>query len=522
MSGGVTDTVDPLELPGGVRRAAVRGAAWGGVETAAGALVGLLLTPLVVRAFGLEGLGLWAAAWSLAHSATAVDLGVAASYARFTARAVARGDTAGLNRTLGAGLGFYLAFGLLLVALALPLVPHVVARLAPPPALAAAAPRVLWCALLAVCLRATLSVYRGVLAGAQRLDLIGRIGTVGTVAEGCGAAALILAGRGLAGMAMNSLAVAALTCAAEAFWAHRACPGLRLRPFAASRTEWRAVLGFGARLQATRAAEIFGMHIPRLALALGPGLSASGIYDLGSRVAGVLRIGGALPLPILQPLASRLEARGERRRLGDLLGRSTRYVALLALPGLALLLLDAPAVLTAWTGAPQPAEAAQSARLLAVAACVALVASPFRLMLRGIGYPGIEATAAIGSSVVHLLLAAALARPWGAPGVAFAALPAAFLSAAILAAGARRRSADLDAGGIAHAVVGPVVAGAAGLLAGCVLQALGGAGQAGTRGQALARLIPEATVVVGIGALAAVLSGGIRREDLLVVRGGRA
>jgi O-antigen/teichoic acid export membrane protein len=521
VSGGAEPN-DPLDLPGGVRRLAVRGVAWGGIETAAGALVGLILTPLVIRASGLEGLGLWAAAWSLAHSATAVDLGVAASYARFTARAAARGDTAGLNRTLGAGLGFYLAFSLLLVSLALPLVPRVILHLAPPPALEGAAPKVLWCALLAVCLRATLSIYRGVLAGAQRLDLIGRIGTAGALVEGCGAAALILAGGGLAGMAINSLAVAAVTCAVEAFWAHRVCPGLRVRPFAASRTEWRDVLGFGARLQATRAAEIFGTHVPRLALALGPGLSASGIYDLGSRVAGVLRIGGALPLPILQPLASRLEARGERHRLGDLLGRSTRYVALLALPALALVLLDAPALLTAWTGTPQPAEAAQSARLLAVATCVSLVSSPFRLMLRGVGHPGIEATAAVGSALVHLLLAAALAGPWGAPGVAFAALPAAVLSAAILAGGARRRRADLDSGGIAPAVAGPIVAGVAGLMAGWALQLLGTAGEAATRGQALARLVPEATVVVGIGALAAILAGGIRREDLLVVRGGGA
>jgi O-antigen/teichoic acid export membrane protein len=521
VSGGA-EAANPIDVPGGVRRAAVRGVAWGGFESAAGALVGLLLTPLVVRASGLEGLGLWAAAWSLAHSATAVDLGVAASYAHFTARAAARGDTDGLNRTLGAGLGFYVALSLILVALALPLVPRLVPHLAPPPALERAAPVVLWCALLAVCLRATLSIYRGVLAGAQRLDLIGRIGTVCAVVEGSGAAVLILAGRGLAGMALNSLAVAALACAAEAFWAHRICPGLRVRPFVARRSDWRAVLGFGARLQATRAAEILGAHVPRLALALGPGLSASGIYDLGTRVAGVLRIGGALPLPILQPLASRLEALGERHRLSDLLGRSTRYVALLAVPALVLVLLDAPAILTAWTGAPQPAGAALSARLLALAACVSLVSSPFRLMLRGVGHPGIEASAAVGSALLHLVLAALLARPWGAPGVAFAALPAALLAAAILAVGARRRRTDLDAGEITSAVRGPAVAGAAGLLAGCVLHLMGGICEPATRTRALARLLPEATVVVGVGTLMALFAGGIRREDFLMARGGGA
>ena len=48
----------------GERRSAVRGVAWTGVESAAGALVGFLLTPLVVRVAGIEGLGLWGACWS--------------------------------------------------------------------------------------------------------------------------------------------------------------------------------------------------------------------------------------------------------------------------------------------------------------------------------------------------------------------------------------------------------------------------------------------------------------------------
>ena len=71
------------------RRSAVHGVAWSGVESATGAIVGLLLTPLIVRSVGVEGLGLWAASWSLAHTAGLLDLGVGGSYSRFTSRAVA-------------------------------------------------------------------------------------------------------------------------------------------------------------------------------------------------------------------------------------------------------------------------------------------------------------------------------------------------------------------------------------------------------------------------------------------------
>src|SRR5436190_20892181 len=92
----------------GDRRNAVRGVAWGGMESTAGAAVGFLLTPLVISTFGIEGLGLWGAAWSVAHAAGVFDLGIGSTYARFTAKAIAREDAAELNGTIAAGLGFHL------------------------------------------------------------------------------------------------------------------------------------------------------------------------------------------------------------------------------------------------------------------------------------------------------------------------------------------------------------------------------------------------------------------------------
>jgi len=79
------------------------------VESLTSALVGLVLTPLVVSTCGLEGLGMWAASWSLAHTTNLLDLGVGSSYTRFTSQSIALSDVARLNRTLAAGTGFHLA-----------------------------------------------------------------------------------------------------------------------------------------------------------------------------------------------------------------------------------------------------------------------------------------------------------------------------------------------------------------------------------------------------------------------------
>ena len=504
----------------GERRSAVRGVAWTGVESAAGALVGFLLTPLVVRVAGIEGLGLWGACWSLAHAAGVLDLGIGPSYARFTSRAIATGDAEGLNGTVAAGTGFHLGLACLVAGAALLAGPRGLHFLVPPGPLSSQAPRLLACTLATVLLRMILSAYRGVIAGAQRIDLLGRIGAGASLLEGGLSAACLFAGWGLPGMAMSSLFCAALASAAEGVTAHRLCPRLRVTPFLARRQDWKEMLSFGLRLQATRAAEILAARAPNVALALGPGLAVAGAYDLGARVSGALQIVGTLPLPVVQPLAGRLEALGDRDRLRLLADRATRYVALMVLPCAALVLVDAPALLVAWTGRAAPAGASASARLLALALAVSLLVSPTRLLLRGVGRPGIETTASCLGSLLHLSLAIALAPFLGAAGVAGAALTAAILAAGIVAAGALRWERDLFGGLLRRSLAGPFIAGAAGLIAGLAprLFATAPAAVLSGRAEALVRLLPEASALLAFTTLVAFLAGGVRWDDLAALR----
>jgi O-antigen/teichoic acid export membrane protein len=315
-------------------------------------------------------------------------------------------------------------------------------------------------------------------------------------------------------MAINSLLLGACASLAEAVAAHRLVPGLRVVPFVAARQEWRDLLSFGLRLQVVRVSEILGAHAPRLALAAGAGLAPAGVYDLGGRIAGALQV-AALPLPVIQPLAGRLAARGEQARLRSLLERATRYVALLALPCAAFVLLDAEAILRAWTGQDVPAAAASTARLLAMALACGFVASPLRLVLRGCGRAGPEALAALCGSLLHVALAVALAPSLGAPGVAAAALAGAVLSAGILGIGAQR--ADRGLGGGAIRTLPPTLAAAgAGFFAAAALRLLvfGRGVYCATRADAFLRLLPEGILLTGVALLAASASGALRREDV--------
>src|SRR3989441_11640176 len=129
--------------------------------------------------------------------------------------------------------------------LALALGPAALGIVVPAGSLAAQARTVFSCTLATVLLRRLLSAYRGVVAGAQRIALLGRIGAAVSVLEGIGAASALARGWGLSGMAINSLLWGACASIAEALAAHRLVPGLRVVPFLAGREEWREVLSFG-------------------------------------------------------------------------------------------------------------------------------------------------------------------------------------------------------------------------------------------------------------------------------------
>jgi O-antigen/teichoic acid export membrane protein len=510
-------------VPGGGsadRRNAVRGVAWGGVESATRAAVGFVLTPIILGAFGIEGLGLWAASWAMAHVAGMFDLGIGTTYARFAAQAIARDDATALNGTVAAGLGFHLVVTSILGGVAFAASPSIVAVLSRDNQFAEVVPAVFGCTVATVLLKLILSVFRGVVAGAQRLDVLGRIGTGVAVLEGGAAAAVVFSGGGLRGMALISLAAALLRSILEACAAYRLCPQLRLRPFRARRSDWREVLSFGLKIQVIKAAELLARQMPRLVLAAGPGLAVAGVYDLGARVAGALNTAGTLPLPVIAPLASRLDAQSNTERLLSLLRRSTRYVALLVVPIAIIILLDAPGFLLAWTGRPGPDGTSATARLLALAAMMAMMVSPLRLTLRGMGRAGLEAASAISASTLHLILAIVLAVRFGAPGVAWSGFIAAILGVLILGVGARGIASGQFMSSVRHSASGAVLAGIAGLAMGWAFNLVVAAPSwvEAPRFAALIHLCGESAVVLTVFALVATAAGGIRREDLSLVR----
>ena len=178
------------------------------------------------------------------------------------------------------------------------------------------------------------------------------------------------------------------------------------------------------------------------------------------------------------------------------------------------MLLDAEAILKAWTGRDVAAASASTARLISLALVCGFVVSPLRLVLRGCGRPGPEALGALCGSLLHVALALATAPLLGAAGVASSALVGAVFAGGIVVLGARRVAPALY-GGALRALPAPLVSAAGGFVVSAALRLLasGWGAPSVTRAGALLRVLPEGVVLAGAALLVAWVTGAVGRDD---------
>ena len=184
----------------------------------------------------------------------------------------------------------------------------------------------------------------------------------------------------------------------------------RIRPGLASRRAARDLGGLAAVLTLAEAAITAVYVVDRAILGALASAQAVGLFEGPVRAHNLLRsLNSAVTVTVL-PASSHLEAEGDRRRLGELLVRGSRYtLALIAPIAVAGAVLAAP-LLEAWLGPAYRAGGAAMAILLLhwlVNGCSGVATA----MLVGVGRAATVARWAVAVAVGNVALALALV-PW--------------------------------------------------------------------------------------------------------------
>lgn len=442
-----------------------RNTTYNAVSSLAALVVGFVLAPLLLRHLGVDRFGFWSLIWAITGSLALADLRIASALTRFAADAWARGDAERLSRLASAGLAFYLALGLLEVAGALALL--ILPARAPfefPAAVAAEGSLVLALAVAVFALNSAGSVFVGVLQGLQRFDLTSLVAAAGACLRAAGVLAVLGLGGGLRELVLVEGAIALLQGLASYFQARRVLPGLRLVPSRIAGPVFKELGAFGLKLQVAHLAFLANFHGDKLLLSFFLGLPAVAFYDLGSKVAYLMRGFPLLLVSAVGPAASALDAAGNRAGLWALYLRGTAYLVAAGTPLLVFTVVGAGPILRVWLGTELP-EARQAIQILAVGYYANLVSGMAYTVAVGIGKPELEMRRSLLVTVLNLLLSASLI-----PLVGFAGAPLGTTVALI--------AGTLYLAGRFHAEFGQPLAALVPLLRGPALLALPTAGAA--------------------------------------------
>jgi O-antigen/teichoic acid export membrane protein len=397
----------------------IRGVFSNWVSLGLSVVVAFFLSPYLVHHLGDVGYGVWVLINSIIGYMGLLDLGLRGAVMRFVSREHTKGQHDEASRTVSAAFWLRVWIGLLIISIAVVLSFLIGRFFNIPPTLLMAARIAIITTGTSAALNLTFGVFAGVLSALHRFDLMSGVMIVQTLLRAAGVVYLLKTGHGIVGLAIWEFVTVALACAAYGILCFKLYPQLQLF----FRRPDREILG---RLWGY-SSYVFLIHICLQLvyytdnLIVGAFLSAASVtfYAIGGRLIEYVRQVVTSLTTTFTPLASTLEASGEKTQLQRLLIEGTRAALLLVLPMAVALMLRGPTFIGLWMG-PQYAEISGRVMQILIVGQVFIVANNTS---SGIAF-GLEKhkTFALwftAEAVANLVLSVLLVRRMGIMGVAW-------------------------------------------------------------------------------------------------------
>jgi O-antigen/teichoic acid export membrane protein len=360
---------------------------------------GFLLPRSIDYMVGREMLGIWDFAWSIVATFHLLEFGVSSSVNRFVAKHLAEKDPAALNRTVSSVFAIQLIVALVMLAATIAVVVALPAvwgaRLGP---LITDARWVVFFLGLATAVGFGFGGFAGVLTGCQRWGLYNFIASGSQlIALLCMLLGLFLTDSIKLLGAMYGLG-GVVAVVAYAIAAHKVCPVLRIRPWQADRATMARMLTFGGKtfMNGLSRSLLYQASGVMLATYLGPAVLA--LYNRPLALVQIIRTFTTKFAHTLTPVASAMQATGDKRQLQEFARQMAGVGAALALPPAVFLAILGGPVLLLWMGPDYRDD--RLPMILALGHLWAFANLPLQTILTGIDAHGRTAMVSVISSAI--------------------------------------------------------------------------------------------------------------------------
>lgn len=377
------------------------------------AVVGIVLTPVLVHGLGDRDYGLWTTVFSLTGYFGLLDQGIRPSLVRYVSRDHALGDRVGLSRTVSSAMALYLGAGIVTMLLALVVAQFAPARIPLEPDQRALAPALVLLVGGTMALGFPLGVFGAVLSGLQRYDLANLVGVGAGVLRAVAFVVVIRMGGGLLALGWTSLLVNVLGHIVTAWMANRLMPGVRIAPSFVDRPHLRAIASYSGWAFIGALASNIAFQTDSIVITSVLGAALVTPFAIASGLVENARSLVTAATVVLAPTASEMDTLGERDKLHAMLIAGCKYSVLLSWPVLLGLVVFGPNLLTTWVG-ERYASASLLLTILVVPTFIALPQATASSVLYGISRHRGIVVLSIVAAVANLGLSIVWAR-WPAP-----------------------------------------------------------------------------------------------------------
>ena len=284
--------------------------------------------------------------------------------------------------------------------------------------------------LIAFALMNISALFLSVLRGIQRMDESNSVEIRMSIANVVGTVVFLESGLGILGLAVNAL-INVVTGIGLAIWtAKRTLPQLRLGWHFDGELLWE-MLRYGTKVQVSRLGGLVCFQLDKLIISRFLGMAPVSFYEVSSRLTSFMRAIPLVMISVLIPATSELDARKDPEKIIRTYRMASRYVAMVTVPLVAFVVLEARSLLALWLGTGFD-DSVILVQILAIGYGVNVLVGAASQIGAGIGRPEFDMRSTLVLTVLNPVLSLLLVRRFGAPGAAAGTSLALFVAALYL------------------------------------------------------------------------------------------
>lgn len=382
-----------------------------------GLIVGFVVTPITIHELGMANYGLWAILNGVIGYFTLLDFGVGSTFITQFALYYAAGNRRGIRDVMTFGFIFYLLLGLAFTPVAGYVAPHLGQWFHMDASETVMIVRVFWWTYVYLFLSQAVGGFGTLLNAAQKMVFTSILGFVSQLLNYVILITTLRMHFSLDSFVIANFVSLLFSTAISFVAAHRM---MRMPLMCAPwRIQWdtlKSLLSFGGWMQINSLSNQVNMETDRVLIGTFVRAEATGVYQLGNKLALLCRY---LPLNLLGallPAISEMQSHGENDKIRNTYLKGSRYLAMATFYVAGFVLFANGPISALWLGKFHP-DLTLILFLLVPAYVINNLTGMGTTILRAIAKPKLETYYAMLGAGLNIVLTLSLAPRFGMPGI---------------------------------------------------------------------------------------------------------